>query len=171
MNKNNVLFLTTLLSFFLILTMYQEVKAQTGISSIMGKPVYESTVDSLNTKVWIISQKKYLEIMKTQIGKTMSETNDKNKNTDKDTRAAMTAGTHYLIYDVTNITSGKEFADTSAKIEIVSPTKKISSVNLQPLTNYFGSGVSLTEKGDYLFTINLNVGVSYRTTQFKYKVK
>jgi hypothetical protein len=141
------------------------------ISSVMGKPVYESTVDSLNTKVWILSHKKYKEMMKTTMGKTMSKMKDKNMEIDKATKEAMMSGTHYSIFDVTNITNGKEFADTSAKVEIVSPSKKISSVNLQPMMNHLGSGVSLKEKGEYLFTINLNVGASYKTKQFKYRVK
>jgi hypothetical protein len=141
------------------------------ISSAMGKPVYESTVDSLKTKVWILSQKKYKEIMKTKMGKMMGKMKEKNMVMDKATKEAMMAGTHYFIFDVTNITNGKEIADTSAKVEIVSPSKKISSVNLQPMMNHFGGGVSLDEKGEYLFTINLNVGAGYKTTQFKHKVK
>ena len=89
----------------------------------------------------------------------------------KTTKEAVMAGTHYFIFDVTNITNGKEFADSSAKVEIVSATKKISSVHLQPMMNHFGGGVTLDEKGSYLFTINLDIGAGYKTTQFKYKVK
>jgi hypothetical protein len=37
--------------------------------------------------------------------------------------------------------------------------------------SYFGAGISLNEKGDYLFTINLNIGMGYKTTQFKYTLK
>jgi hypothetical protein len=39
------------------------------------------------------------------------------------------------------------------------------------MMNHFGSGVTLDEVGEYLFTINLNVGAGYKTTQFKYAVK
>jgi hypothetical protein len=141
------------------------------ISKVMGKPVYESTIDSLNTKVWIVSQKKNKELMKTQMGKAMGTMKEKNMETDTATKKAIVAGTHYFILDVTNIKTGKQFADTSAKVEVVSSTKKISSVNLQPMMNHFGGGVSLDERGEYLFTINLNVGASYKTSQFKYKVK
>ena len=80
-------------------------------------------------------------------------------------------GSYFIILDVTNISTGKEFADTSAKVEIVSPTKKLSSANFIPMMNYFGAGISLTEKGDYLFTINLNIGAGFKTTQFKYTFK
>jgi hypothetical protein len=143
----------------------------TDISNVMGRPAYESTVDSLNTKVWILSQNKYKEIMKTTMGKTMSKMKDKEMKMDKEAKESMKAGTHYFIFCVTNITNGKAFADSSAKVEVVSPSKKTTSVTLQPMMNHFGSGVALGEKGVYLFTINLNVGSGYNTTQFKYKIK
>jgi len=146
-------------------------KKVNDLSDVLGKPVYESTIDSLNTKVWIISQNKNKEMLKTTTGKSMAKMKDKNTTEDKSTKAAIVSGTHYFIFDVTNITKGKEVADTSAKVEVVSPSKKIISLNLKPMMNHFGSGITLDEKGDYLFTINLNVGTSYKTTQFKYSVK
>jgi fructose-specific component phosphotransferase system IIB-like protein len=167
--------LVTVLSLTIFGQAARKVKTETidkknDVSSVLGKPVYESTVDSLNTKVWIISQKKNKALMQTKMGQLMGKMDNK-MNMDKETKEAVLTGTHYFIFDVTNITSGKQFADTSAKVEIVSPSKIVSSVNLQPMMNHFGGGVSLDEKGEYLFTINLNVGASYRTSQFKYEVK
>ncbi len=144
---------------------------QNDISGELGKPVFEKTVDSLNTKVWILTQEKYKELMKTKIGNQMDKMKGSNMKIDKETKEAMLNGTHYFIFDVTNITNKKEFADTSAKVEIVSPSKIVSSVRLQPMMDHFGGGVSLNEKGEYLFTINLNVGLGYKTTQFKYELK
>jgi len=144
---------------------------QDDISNVLGTPIYESTIDSLNTKVWVVTQQKYEEMMKTKTGEVMGEKKDTNMKMDKETKKAMVSGTHYFIFDVTNITNRKEVADTSAKVEIVSPSKKISSVNLQPMMNHFGGGVLLDEKGEYLFTINLNIGTGYKTTQFTYKIK
>jgi hypothetical protein len=178
--KTIYMFLTPILLIVLTLTMFGQntrgVKKKTvikknTIASVMGKPVYESTVDSLNTKVWIISQKKNKELTKTKMGKMMGTMKDANMMTDKATKEAMMAGTHYLVFDVTNITNGKTIADSSAKVEVVSPSRKMASVNLQPMMNHFGGGISLEEKGEYLFTINLDVGADYKTTQFKYRVK
>lgn len=177
--KTKYVLLATIILITLTLTMFGQTKQkiktipvikQKDVSSVLGKPVYESNVDSLNTKVWIISQKKNKELMKTNMGKMMSKMDNK-LNMDKETKAAVLTGTHYFIFDVTNITTGKQFADSSAKVEIVSPLKKLSSVNLQPMMNHFGGGVTLNEKGEYLFTINLNIGMGYKTSQFKYKVK
>jgi hypothetical protein len=144
---------------------------ENDLSDVMGKPVFESTVDSLNTKVWIISQQENKDLKKTKTGKTMGKMKEKNSVANTSTKVAIISGNYYFIFDVTDIKNGKEVADTSAKVEIVSPTKKIVSVNLKPMMNHFGSGVLLDESGEYLFTINLNVGSGYKTTQFKYAVK
>ena len=143
------------------------VMKKNDMPNLLGKPVYASTTDSLSTKVWIISQARNKEIMKTKIVKMK----DKNAPIDKTTKEEILAGSYFIILDVTNIYSGKEFADTSAKVEVVSPSKKLSSANFIPMMSYFGAGVSLNEKGDYLFTINLNIGMGYKTTQFKYTLK
>jgi hypothetical protein len=178
--KTNYIFLSTILIIVLTLTSFgqttKEMKTKTiiqqkDISSVLGKPVFESIVDSLNTKVWILTQNQYKEIMKTKTGETMTTMKDDSLTMDRATKKTMMEGTHYFIFDVTNIKTGKEVADTSAKVEIVSPSKIISSVNLKPMINHFGGGVSLDEKGDYLFTINLNVGAGYKTSQFKYEIK
>lgn len=173
-------FLSTILTMVLILTMSGQTTdtlkskttiKQNDISDVLGEPVFESAVDSLNTKVWILTQNQYTKLMKTKVGKSMDEMKDTTRVIDKATKVALLEGTHYFIFDVTNNTTGKEVADTSAKVEIVSPSKKISSVRLQPMINHFGGGVTLDEKGEYLFTINLNVGSGYKTTQLKYKIK
>jgi len=178
--KTKFVLLSTILVFVLSITMFGQatdnVKTKTSlkesdISRVMGKPVFQSTVDSLRTKVWILTRKNYKKLMKTSMGKSMTKMKDKNTIMDKATKEAMMDSTHYFIFDVTNINNGKEFADTSAKVAIVFPSKKLSSVHLQPMMNHFGGGVSLNEKGDYLFTINLNVGASYITKQFIYKEK
>jgi len=147
------------------------VKKINDISNLLGKPVYESTVDSLNTKVWIITQKTNKSIKKTTVGAVMGKMKDKDAVKDAEVKEAIATGTHYFIFDVTNILTKKEIADTSAKVAVVSPSKKMSSVYLQPMMNHFGGGITLNEKGEYLFTINLNVGAGYRTSQFKYKFR
>jgi len=174
--KTKYVLLSTILVIVLTITMFGQptnnVKTETvikknDVANVMGKPVYQSTTDSLTTKVWIISQKQIKEMMTTE----MNKMKDKKMEKDKSTKESMMTGNYCIILDVTNISNGKEFADTSAKVEVVSPSKKLSSVNFIPMMNYFGGGVSLNGKGDYLFTINLNIGMGYKTTQFKYTLK
>ena len=134
---------------------------------LIGVPVFVSTLDSLDTKVWILSQKKNKEIMKANID-VMKE---KNIEMEKPARDAMSAGTHCFLLNITNILNGDEITSAAATVEVVSPAKKNYSFKLLPMMNYFGSGVSLNEKGEYQFTINLNYGSICKTTHFKYKVK
>ena len=178
--KTKYLFLSMIMIIAFTLSVYGQSKykektkpvvKKNDISRVMGKPVFELTVDSLNTKVWILTQWKYQKMMKTRMGKAMGKMKSDNMAMNKETKKAAMSGTNYFIFDVTNIRNGKEFADTSAKVEIVSPSKKVASVILQPMMNHFGAGISLKEKGEYLFTINLNIGSGYKTTQFKYRVR
>lgn len=170
------------------------------MSSMMGKPTVAATVEGLHMKVWLMTQKQHKKMIKggkmgqmmmhgekegemepmgtkgmkdtgMEMGKDMKGMKQDGMEMDKTTKEAMIAGTHYIMLDVTDAASGKEIANGSAKVQIVYPSKKNSSVDLNPVMSHFGGGVSLDEKGEYLFTINLNVGAGYKTTQFKYKVK
>jgi len=87
----------------------QTITKNKDVSEVMGKPVYELTVDSLCTKVWILTQVNYRSLMKTSMGKTMDKMKATNKKMDMATKDAAVTGTHYFIFDVTNITNGKEF--------------------------------------------------------------
>ncbi|MHB9011786.1 MAG: hypothetical protein ACYC49_06090, partial [Ignavibacteriaceae bacterium] len=80
--KTKYLFISTILIIVFTLSVYGQSKykektksvvKKNDISSAMGKPVFELTVDSLNTKVWILTQWKYQEMMKTQMGKAMGK--------------------------------------------------------------------------------------------------
>ena len=84
---------------------------------------------------------------------------------------SMAAGTHHIVVDATEIASGKEIADASAKVLLESPSKKSSSVNLTPMMQHFGGALTLNEKGEYRFTVNVSVGGVTKTTQFQYAVK
>ena len=84
---------------------------------------------------------------------------------------AMMAGTHHIVLDVTEIASGKEIAGASARVLIESPTKKSSSVDLKSMMSRFEGALTLDEKGEYRFTVNVNFGGVTKTTQFQYAVK
>lgn len=169
------------------------------MSNMMGKPTVDATVEGLRMKVWLLTQKQHKKMMKGKMGqmmmhgekegamermktkgmkdtsmgmgKDMKGMKQDGMEMNKATKEAMMSGTHHIMLDVTDAASGKEIANGSATVQIVYPSKKNSSVNLNPVMSHFGGGVSLDEKGEYLFTINFNVGANYKTTQFKYKVK
>jgi hypothetical protein len=87
------------------------------------------------------------------------------------TKEAMMAGTHHMMVDVKDKTSRKATIASSAKVDIVSPTNKNSSVDLKmPMANHFGSGLTLDEKGVYQLKVSVLVGNVFKTFKLKYKV-
>ena len=136
---------------------------QPDMSSMMGKPTVDATVEGLHMKVWLMTQKQHKKMMK--------EMKHDGMEMDKATKEAMMAGTHHIMLHVTNAASGKDIADASAKVLILSPSKKNSSVELMPMMSHFGDGLTLTEKGEYQFNVIVKVDGVPKATQFKYKVK
>jgi hypothetical protein len=84
---------------------------------------------------------------------------------------AMMAGTHHIVLDVTERASGKEIAGTGARVLIESPSKKSSSIDLKSMMEDFGGTLTLNEKGEYRFTVNVTFGGITKTTRFQYAVK
>ncbi len=191
--KTKYALVSTVLTLFFALTVFGQTthKAKTkavtkgnDISRVMGKPAYESTVDSVNTKVWVMTQAQHKTMMKGRMGRmmrsemeslhehpVMGQMSDSSMGMDMASRKAMMEGTHFIMLDATNIANGKEIADASAKIQIVYPSKKSVSVDFKAMMSHYASPLTLNEKGKYLFTINLNIGAGYKTTQFEYRVR
>lgn len=106
-----------------------------------------------------------------EMGKDMKGMKHDDMKMDKATKEAMMAGTHHIMLDVTDATSGKAIANASARILIVSPAKKNSAVDLKPMMSHFGNGLTLDEKGEYQLTVSVNVNGVSKTKQFQYSVK
>lgn len=159
------------------------------MSSMMGKPTVDATVEGLHMKVWLMTQKQHKKMMMDHDMMGMKHNGMEMKDTsmmmdkdmmgmkhdgmemDKATKEAMMAGTHHIMLDVTDAASGKEITNASAKVMIVSPSKKNSSVDLKPMMSHFGNGIALDERGEYKFTVSVNVGGVSKTKEFKYSVK
>lgn len=138
--------------------------------SMMGKPTFQATSGDLLFSIWITTQedhKKMMMEMKEDSGSMMG----KGMEMDNATKEAMMAGTHHMVVEVKNNAGGKETNAMSAKVEIVSPTNKNSSVNLKmPMADHFGSGIILDEKGEYQLTVSVLVGNISKTIKLKYMV-
>jgi hypothetical protein len=154
----------------------------------MGKPTVDVTVDGLQMKIWLMTQKHHKKMMKEMkeemkemkheamekkdTSMAMSEDmKEKKHDMDKATKEAMMAGTHHIMLVVTDAASGKEITNASAKVLIVSPSKKNLSVDLIPMMNHFGDGLALDEEGDYQFTVSVIFDGVSKTTQFQYEVE
>ena len=131
----------------------------------MGKPTFEATSGDLLFSIWITTQQDHKKMMADMSGKGMAT------EMDKSTKEAMMAGTHHMMVEVKSSVTGKETNAISAKVEIVSPTAQNSSVDLKmPMTDHFGSGLILDEKGEYQLTVSVLVGNISKTIKLKYTV-
>lgn len=186
--KTKYALLATALTVALTLPLFghhnQEGMKKHDMSSMMGKPTVDTTAEGLHMKAWVMTQKQHKKMMKEMKhdGMGMKDSSmAKNEDMkgmkhhdmgmDKTTKEAMMAGTHCIMLDVTDAVSGKEIANASVKVLIVSPSKKNSSVDLMPMMSHFGDGLTLDEKGEYQFTVSVNVDGVSKTTQFQYAVK
>lgn len=187
------------------------------MSSMMGAPTIDATVEGLHLKVWLMTQNEHKEMMKGKMGQMMTHGDEKGhmhmmgkkdtsmgmgkdmmgikhegmgmKDTsmamgndmkgmkhdgmklDKATKEAMMSGTHHIMLDPTDVASGKEITGASAKVMIVSPSRKNSSIDLKPMMSHFGNGLTLDEKGTYQLTVSVNINGISKTKQFQYFVK
>jgi hypothetical protein len=165
---------------------------QHDVSSMMGKPTVDATVEGLHMKVWLITQKQHKDMMKGKMGQMMMRgaTGGMEMKGMKDSsmemgegmkgmkhdgmgmnkamRDSMLAGTHHIMLEATEA-AGQDIA--SAKVLIVSPSNTSSSVDLKHMMGHFGSALTLKEKGEYRFTVDANAGGVSKTTQFQYTVK
>jgi hypothetical protein len=169
------------------------------MSSMMGKPTVDAAVEGLHIKVWLMTQKEHKEMMERGMGqmmmhgekqgamiqpdmkgmkdtsmaagKEMQVMKHDNMGTNKAMMDSMMAGTHHVGLEVTDATNGKEVGNARAKLLIISPSKKPSSVELKPMMSHFGGALTLDEKGEYLFTVDVNIGGVSKTARFQYVVK
>jgi hypothetical protein len=154
------------------------------ISKMMGKPAVDATVEGLHMKVWLMTQKHHKKMMKEMKhnGMRMKDTSmamddgmKKMKHDgmemDKAMKEAMMAGTHCIMLNVTDVSSGKNIDDATAKVTIVSPSKMTSSFDLKSMMSHFGTGISLKEKGEYHFSVSVTVDGVSKTKDFEYTVK
>ena len=174
--KIKYVFLSTILTIALTLPMFGQEKhadmtktdlKKHDMSTMMGKPTVEATVDGFHMKVWLMTQQQHKK-MKGEMG--MSEMKDTSMKMNKAMMDSMMAGTHHIMLDVKDTSSGKEIANASAMVLIVSPSKKSSSVDLKPMMSHFGGALTLDEKGEYQFTVSVNVGGVSKSMQFQYVV-
>ena len=157
-------------------------KKKHDMSSMMGKPTVDETVEGLHMKVWLMTQKQHKKMMKGKMGQMMMHSEKEGpmgRMGMKDTcmgmnRAmmdSMMAGTHHIILEVTDAALGKEIDNASAKVLIVSPSKYTATVDLKPMMGHFGGALTFDEKGKYVIAVSVNVGGVSKTKEFQYAVK
>ena len=105
------------------------------------------------------------------MGNDMQGMKHNNMEMDKASKDAMMAGTHHIGLEVTDAAKGTAITRVSVNLLIESPSRKESSIDLKPMMSHFGSGLTLDEKGEYRFTVNVNAAGVAKTTKFQYVVE
>jgi hypothetical protein len=89
----------------------------------------------------------------------------------KESKDAAPAKTYHIMIELKDAASGNEANETTVTLMVVSPTNKNTSVELKPVVKQFGSDLTLSEKGEYELTVNVNVGGVTSATPFKFTSK
>ena len=72
---------------------------------------------------------------------------------------------------VTDAVTKNDISGANAKLMIMSPSRKHSSVDLKPMMKHFGSGLTLEEKGKYQLLVTVNANGESKTKEFRYTVR
>jgi hypothetical protein len=171
--KTKIAFLAVLLTFTVIRMFGQSVPEENySTSSNMissSPPTFETTTSGLEIKVWVMTADEHRKMMESNYKEGTMENKDMSMKKE-DKKMAM-SGNHHIKVEVANAENGETRNDLKAKVEIISPSKKSSWIDLKNMSDHYGSDLSLSEKGPYTFRINLNdKGVS-KSTEFKYTVQ
>ena len=121
------------------------------------KPTFEATTAGIHMKVWVTA--------------TESEMKENDMSSAKATKAEAVADSYHVMVELKNSESGKDVPDATASLMTVSPTSKNATLELKPMASQFGGNLTLNEKGEYQFTMNINVGGVTNATPFKFTVQ
>ena len=159
--------LSTVLVFVLALTVLgqtpQKAKTKAVIKEneftrVMGKPTYESKVDSLNMEVWVMTQAQHKKMMNGKMGlmmrremeglrkhPMMGRMSDSSMGMDMATRKAMMEGTHFIMLNATNTSfferqGARKMAHHSFQIDGNSLLGWVHNLNLGTGVGNFPSG-------------------------------
>lgn len=120
-------------------------------------PTFEATTAGIHLKVWIT------------IGSEQMKEND--MSSAKASKDAGLAKTYHIMVELKNAASGKEPAEATATLMLVSPAGKNTSVQLKPMMKQLGNDFTLEEKGEYELTVNVNAGGVTSASPFKFTSK
>jgi hypothetical protein len=121
------------------------------------KPTFEATTAGIHMKVWVTA--------------TESDLKENDMSSAKATKAEATAESYHVMVELKNSESGKDVSDATASLMTVSPTSKNATLELKPMASQLGGNLTLNEKGEYQFTVNINVGGVTNATPFKFTVQ
>jgi hypothetical protein len=145
--------------------------------STASPPTYEATTSGLAIKVWVMTREEHKRMIEANNSQPPAindkegpmATQEMSMNTMGNTTSG--SGTHHIKVVVTDPENGQTRNDVGARVEILSPRKRSSWVDLNNMSNHYGADLTLKEKGQYTFTIKIGDNGVLKTSQFKYTVQ
>ena len=158
------------------------------VSSMLGKPILDSSLEGVSMKVWLIPQNEHKQMMKEMGHEMMGMSYGKDsgrmehkmmregmkhgtKDMNQETMKAMMEGTHHIMLVVTDTTTKEQLENARIKVSVTSLSKKTSSVELKSMSGHFGGGLTLDEKTEYSLNVRLTIGEKNYSVPFQYKVQ
>lgn len=130
---------------------------------VVAKPSFETTTSGLHLRVWIMS------VVNDSKDQTVgSKDSSDNFSFTDETRK----GSHHVIVEVKDAAEGTELTSAAVKMQILAPTGKTFSVDMEPMLNQYGANIPLESKGEYKLSLNVKADDG-RTVEspFSYIVK
>jgi len=161
-----------LIGMFLLLTISQLQGQERAKTAIMDEPVFEKSMDGLDIKVWIVDEKnKSRFAIRNEEEKSGMATERNQVVTDGPVNdSALPIGTHYIAIRAKENKNGKELEE-SPTVLIESPSKDAIKVQLKAVRDNYVGSLILEDKGEYKFTLTVNVSGVPEAIPFTYTVK
>ena len=152
----------------------EETQMDMSSFNISTPPTFATTTSGLDIKVWVMTQEEHRKMMENK--NNQKPDNDKESVNDYGTASnqsmtSKSSGTHHIKVEVMDAATGEVRNDLTASVEIKTPKNKSSRIDLRNMSDHYGSDLKLSEKGQYLFTINIDDNGVKKTTDFQYTVE
>jgi hypothetical protein len=149
-----------------------------SMTTMMGAPAFDRSVDSLRIQVWIITQEAHKRMMSEQMKGDMKgemkgmmhgkEEQGEMHSMDHRSMDAMMSGTHHIMVSLTDEKTKVETDSAKVDVRTVSPSKKSSTTELSKMKGHLGGGIVLDEKGEYTLGLKIETGGRSITQEFRY---
>jgi hypothetical protein len=160
------------LGLLLFVSLAFKTSGQEAKTAVISEPTFEKKTDNVDLQVWIIPENKKLSDTSSTSGMGSRVDLESNQVITEmpDLVESLPQGTHYITLRAKESGDGK-VVEESPKVLITGPSKEAVSIQLKGRKNNYAGSLILKEKGEYNFTISVNVSGIPETFPFKYTVK
>ena len=172
--KTKIAVIAAILTFAVVNIFAQGGSESKGKESKMSMtPAFKTTQMGLNITVWVMTAAEHKMMMESMKGQAQGNTTKESNMANKDMKANSSSmtGSHHIKVEIMDAKTSQPRNDLGVKVELTSPTKMSSTVDLRNMSNHYGSDLTLNEKGTYSFILNIDDKGVPNTVKFTYVAK